>query len=174
MTEVNYNMIVATDLSRGIGKDNKLPWYFPEDLKYFSKLTRGEGNNAIIMGRNTWDSLPKKPLPKRDNLILSRSLEITDNSPQNNYTKTFSDISSLQTFCKAQNYDTVWIIGGDKVYHQFISERVKLIYVTLIHKDYKCDTRFPSLLGWNLIKNEEIMKDDIKISYQVYKNPNIK
>ena len=174
MQEINYNMIVATDLYRGIGKDNKLPWYFPEDLKYFSKLTRGEGNNAIVMGRNTWESLPKKPLPKRDNLILSTTLNIEENSPKNNYVKTFPDILSLEKFCKSQNYDTVWIIGGEKIYQQFICERINFVYYTLIHKDYKCDTWFPSLLGWELIKNEEILRDKIKICYQVYKNPNIK
>ena len=68
-----YNIIVACDLEDGIGKDNKLPWNFPEDLKRFSQLTRGKGNNAVVMGKNTWESLPKKPLPKRDNLILSTS-----------------------------------------------------------------------------------------------------
>jgi dihydrofolate reductase len=169
MTEINYNMIVATDLYRGIGKNNELPWYFPEDLKNFSKLTRGEGNNAIVMGRNTWDSLPKKPLPKRDNLILSTTLNVEENSPKNTYVKSFVDLSSLEVFCKSQNYDTVWIIGGQKVYDQFICEQINSVYLTLIHKDYKCDTWFPSLLGWNLIDNKEIIRDNIKVCYQVYK-----
>ena len=123
------------------------------------------------MGRNTWESLPKKPLPKRDNLILSTTLNIKENSPKNNYVKTFPDILSLEKFCKSQNYDTVWIIGGEKIYQQFICERIKYIYYTLIHKDYKCDTWFPSLLGWKLINNEEILRDKIKICYQVYKGP---
>ena len=161
-----YNIIVAADLYRGIGKNNKLPWHFSEDLKRFSKLTRGSGNNAIVMGSNTWNSLPNKPLPQRDNLILSSKLDINEGS-----TKTFKDLSSLQNFCKSKNYDTVWIIGGQKVYDQFICERVKYVYYTLIHKDYKCDKWFPSLLMWNLIDNETHYVEDIKISYQIYQNP---
>ena len=65
---------MAFDINRGIGKNNNLPWKISDDLKRFSKLTKGNNNNAIIMGRNTWDSLPNKPLSQRDNLILSTTL----------------------------------------------------------------------------------------------------
>ena len=65
MTERLYNIIVAYDLNQGIGKNNRLPWHFSEDLKRFSKLTRGEGKNAIIMGKNTWESIPKKTFTKK-------------------------------------------------------------------------------------------------------------
>lgn len=188
--ELKYNMIVAFDLYRGIGKDNKLPWYFPEDLKNFSKLTRGKGNNAIIMGRHTWESIPKTPLKNRDNLILSTTLNIEDNSPKNNYVKTFSDISEIDIYCKSQNYDTVWIIGGQKIYEQYLSHpNLQYIYVTFIPEDYKCDSWFPPLTNWNLISgvqginNPEIKGNtgtkgcqgnqsknkDIELYYQIYK-----
>ena len=62
---MKINIIVAIDNIMGIGKNNKLPWNIPNDLKYFSKLTRGNVNNAILMGRKTWESLPVKPLIKR-------------------------------------------------------------------------------------------------------------
>ena len=69
---MNFNIIVALDKENGIGLDNNIPWYEPDDLKHFSKMTKGNNNNAIIMGSKTWESLPIKPLKGRDNLILSR------------------------------------------------------------------------------------------------------
>ena len=68
-------MIVALCNHGGIGKNNQLPWHFKKDMQYFSKLTRGNGNNAIVMGKNTWNSLPINPLPKRENIILSTSIQ---------------------------------------------------------------------------------------------------
>ena len=56
---MKHNIIVAVCNGNGIGHSNKLPWYYKEELRNFSKVTKGEGNNAIIMGKNTWDSLPK-------------------------------------------------------------------------------------------------------------------
>ena len=163
-------MIVAYDEHRGIGKNNTLPWYFPDDLKRFSKLTKGNGNNAIVMGKNTWDSLPKKPLPKRDNLILSTTLNLTQNSNKDDLIKTFPNTNLLHDFCKEQKYDTVWIIGGSQVYKELIATfNINEIYVTHIHKVYNCDTGFPSLDDWNLIGVEENMSGDTKISYQIYR-----
>lgn len=168
-SKIVYNMIVAYDKQRGIGKNNTLPWHFPEDLKRFSKLTKGNGNNAIVMGKNTWNSLPKKPLPKRDNLILSTTLQLTRNSSKDDYIKTFSNTSLLHEFCKEQKYDTVWIIGGSKVYQELITTfDINEIYVTLIHKEYKCDAGFPQLDNWKLISNEDNMIGDTKVSYQIY------
>ncbi len=164
-----YNIIVACDLEDGIGKDNKLPWNFPEDLKRFSQLTRGKGNNAIVMGKNTWESLPKKPLPKRDNLILSSTLDLEMGEPKNNYVKTFRDIMSLDKFCEKQKYDTVWIIGGSNVYEQFLEHvRLKQIYLTRIHKKYDCDTRFPDISSWKLQVAETIFTEQITIEYVLY------
>lgn len=56
-------LIVAHDENRVIGNEGKIPWNIPEDLKNFKKLTTG---HVVVMGRKTWDSLPKKPLPNRD------------------------------------------------------------------------------------------------------------
>ena len=72
---MNFKIIVAATRNFGIGYKNKLPWHIPEDLKHFSKTTIGNGNNAIIMGRNTWESIGSKPLPKRHNVIVSTKLE---------------------------------------------------------------------------------------------------
>ena len=67
---MKLNIIVAIcKENRGIGLNNKLPWNYPEDLKYFSRITKGNGNNAIIMGRNTFESIGKT-LPKRTNIKI--------------------------------------------------------------------------------------------------------
>ena len=67
-------MIVAMDESGFIGKDGDLPWRMSSDLKRFKELTTGDGFNAVVMGRKTWDSLPDpyRPLPERTNIVLSR------------------------------------------------------------------------------------------------------
>lgn len=164
-----YNIIVACDLEDGIGRDNKLPWNIPSDLKRFSQLTRGKGNNAVVMGKNTWESLPKKPLPKRDNLILSTTLDLEIGEPKNSYVKTFPDIMALDKFCEKQKYDTVWIIGGSNVYEQFLEHvRLKQIYMTRIHNTYDCDTRFPHISSWKLQVAETIFTDSIAIEYMLY------
>ena len=64
------NIIVAYCRNRGIGINNTLPWHLPEDLKRFKFLTEGS-NNTVIMGRKTWESLPLKPLPKRNKYLQS-------------------------------------------------------------------------------------------------------
>ena len=80
---MNFNIIVAYCNNNGIGKNNTLPWNIPSDLKKFKNLTIGKGNNCIIMGKKTWLSLNEKPLPGRDNLILSSSIDkILNNNPQ--------------------------------------------------------------------------------------------
>jgi dihydrofolate reductase len=70
---MKFNIIVAMDNNRGIGLNNQLPWSFKEDITYFKNLTKGAGNNAIIMGKNTYHSINKE-LPHRDNIILSTTL----------------------------------------------------------------------------------------------------
>ena len=168
---MSYKIIVAFDLNHGIGKNNSIPWYIPEDLKRFSKLTRGSGNNAIIMGRKTWDSLPKHPLHGRDNLILSHDLNIEENLPKNSLIKSFKNIKDIKEFCEKQKYDTIWVIGGAQIYDIFLKENIiDEIYTTCIIKNYYCDTKFPNhLLWWNLIGHEfETSKDNIKLIYNIY------
>lgn len=165
-----YTIIVAFDKNRGIGKNNTLPWHFRDDLTYFSKLTIGNNNNAIIMGKNTWNSL-RGPLKKRDNLIISTSLSINKNSPKNNYVKTFTSLEEIDCFCKTQMYTNVWIIGGSQIYSEFLTmNKVDKIYVTAIDNIYECDVFFPKLeeSQWNLISQETKLEKEISLSYLLY------
>lgn len=163
-------MIVAYHLDNGIGKYNMLPWHFSEDLRRFSKLTRGQGNNAIIMGKNAGNSIPKKPLLKRDNLILSTILNLEEGCPHNTYVKTLSNIEAINQFCEEQKYETVWIIGGSKIYEQYIDyNKLNWVYVTQINKKYDCDVRFPDISSWKLVnKKPTMLNDDVFGYYQIY------
>jgi dihydrofolate reductase len=152
---MKYNLIVAMCKNKGIGFQGRLPWPFiKEDMQYFSKMTRGTNeiganeigaigtNNCIIMGRNTWDSLPK-PLPRRDNLVLSSTLELNECMPDEYVTKSFNTLNSLDEFCKEQNYDTCWVIGGATIYKQFMERnKIEKCYITCIDANYECDVFF--------------------------------
>lgn len=147
---MKIKMIVAYDKYNGIGCKNTIPWKIKSDLKKFKNLTIGNNKNAIIMGRNTWESI-KTPLCKRDNLILSNTIKLDfsfTNVNTNNLVKTFTDIKYIIKFCKEQKYDEVWIIGGNKIYNVFLNNSEYLvdeIYITYLYNTYVCDTFFPKL-----------------------------
>lgn len=158
---MKYKLIVAVSKNSGIGKDGTLPWKIKEDLAFFSKTTKGDGNNAIIMGRNTWESLGGKHLPSRDNYILSSTLNI-DTEISGNVVKSFQNVVSLdahiETICK--KYDDVWVIGGAGVYKQYLEDKkVSTCYITSIDKTFDCDTFFPPLSrsGWYLVNSKDMI-----------------
>ena len=137
------NGIVAMSRNKGIGLNNKIPWRLPEDLNRFKKFTIGSGNNAIVMGRNTWESIPF--LTNRDHLILSTTLKL-DYIKDGNIVKTFNCVEIMIKFYKERNYDKVWIIGGNQIYDYFMKANIlDYIYITYIDDKYNCDTFFPTL-----------------------------
>lgn len=174
---ININIIVAYCKNYGIGMDNSLPWKISSDLQKFRKLTIGNKNNCIIMGKNTWLSLDSKPLKNRDNLILTTSLKI--NITNNNISKSFKNIDELYNFLEKKNYDNIWIIGGESIYKLFLNNslfNVDYIYVTYIEENITCDTFFPKLENnkYNFfsksIHNYDISNNIYDI---IYKNKNL-
>jgi dihydrofolate reductase len=145
------NIIVAMcKYNNGIGLKGALPWDIKEDLDHFSKLTKGTGKNVVIMGGNTYKSLNMFGLQGRDNFILSSSLKLNftlknSKGEHTNYIiKSFNDIDVLLETCRANNYDTIWIIGGSTIYREFLDRKlINKCYITLIHKLFECDTIFP-------------------------------
>lgn len=125
--------IAALDPDRVIGRDGGLPWHLPGDLKLFKSLTMGR---PIVMGRNTWDSLPRRPLPGRRNLVLSRSLGPTD-APG---AEVFHDLPSLRK--ALEHEDSVFVIGGAALYNLLLPEFDELI-LTHVMESYPGDTWFP-------------------------------
>ena len=128
--------IVAVDKNWGIGYNNDLLAHIPEDMKNFVHLTTG---NVVIMGRKTWDSLPKKPLPNRMNIVIT-SQDIPNE--ENVKFLTMNQAKAYAVICRPQN---VFIIGGESIYKEFLPLCNK-IYLTQIEKEYEnVDTYFPNL-----------------------------
>ena len=136
------NMIVAYCRGRGIGKNNTLPWHIPQDLKHFSKMTKGlNKKNIIIMGRHTWESLPNKPLRDRLNIVLSNTITLEEEN-----VKSFCTLEEALDYYQIHQdiYGDVWIIGGYQVYKTALEKNVvDNLYVTYIDQDHECDTFFP-------------------------------
>ncbi len=121
-------IIAALGHRRAIGKDGKLPWHIPEDLKRFKRLTTG---HAVLMGRRTWESLGR-PLPGRRNVVLSSTAVPGIES--------YASIEeSLRALARAER---VFVIGGGSVYAQLI-ERADELYLTLVDRDVEADAFFP-------------------------------
>jgi len=179
---MKMNMIVAITRNRGIGFKNKIPWKLGSDLKYFKEKTIGSGNNAVVMGKKTWQSLPHTSkfgncLPKRYNIILSKKTNIKyvnndSNSPRYCF---LSSIDEMKKHCEERNYDEVWIIGGETIYKQFILDLdLHKIYVTDIEKIYETDTYFPTIPDNFSLSNCSQTLHDNGISYvhKIYKRLN--
>ncbi|MGM0751167.1 MAG: dihydrofolate reductase [Bacillota bacterium] len=128
------SFIWAMDKNGLIGKDNGLPWRLPEDLKFFKKTTDGHG---VVMGRKTFDSIGK-PLPKRENVILTRSKNF-----QPEGCLVLHSVEDILEWAEGRNSET-FIMGGREVYKQFIPHVDKL-YVTEIHHEFEGDTVMPAI-----------------------------
>lgn len=144
------NIIVAFNNKNVIGRNNKIPWHSPEDLRYFKKMTDG---CIVVMGRKTWESIPSlfKPLPNRINVVISTSICIKDVSRGVIVKRSVEEVLE---FTKDRP-EKVFIIGGQTVYEQFIS-KTDTIYLTKINNDEDGDAFFnESLLdGFTLGKTD--------------------
>jgi len=128
------SIIVAIAENRAIGKNNSLLWHISEDLKRFKTITSG---HKIIMGRNTYLSLPKRPLPNRTSIVIS---DIPGESFNGTHT-----VSSIEEAVKlVSDQEEAFVIGGAMVYRQFLPLAGKL-YLTLVHRDYEADAFFPEI-----------------------------
>jgi len=156
------SIIVAIAEDNGIGFKNNLLWHLPEDLKRFKKLTLG---NAVIMGKKTWESLPKKPLPGRKNIV------ITDN-PSDSFEASITAYSIEDALSKCGKNEEIFIIGGGSIYRQFMPLADRL-YITHIHRKTPADIYFPPIDPeiWEPIEKEEHIQDDsnsVPYTYVIY------
>lgn len=161
-------LIVAFCKNRGIGYKNNLPWKLKSDLIRFKSLTIGDGNNAIVMGKNTWNSLNNKSLPKRSNIVLTSTPDKYSAYPG----KFISSLQEVQKLKEKKIYDEIWVIGGERIYRETLrSDLIDEIFVTYINKNFICDTSFPGIpRKFNLIHATEIKyENDIEFNYVHYK-----
>jgi len=157
------SIIVAIAENYAIGKDNQLLWHISNDLQHFKKITSG---HTVLMGKNTYFSLPKKPLPNRKNIV------ITDN-PNEVFDGCFMAYSIEDVLAKINNDEETFIMGGGSVYRQFFPYADKL-YITKIKASFEADTFFPEIsdTDWQLIENEEGLMDSnshLSYSFLTYK-----
>jgi len=179
-SKVKMNLIVARCVNNGIGFEGKIPWRVDSDLHYFSKITKGEGLNAVIMGKNTWDSLPlikgeKRGLMSRHNLVLSTSTSFDNENNYSEKIKIFKGIEEIVAYLDTNPslFEDIWVIGGEQIYKQFLDLNIiSRCYVTIINKFFNCDTFFPLLLSneWKEIErtNTYCFSNECEVSYVVY------
>jgi len=141
ITNINIpiKMILATDMNYGIGLNNELPkWKLKGDLRQFKNLTIGKGNNFVLMGNNTWDSMSKKTLVKRKNIILSKKNNSDNNNKNYVFLSSINDVFNYIEINKSDNSE-LWIIGGSQIYTLFIPY-VNEIHWTRALTNFKCST----------------------------------
>ena len=129
---MKIHLIWAQDENGVIGKDGNLPWYISEDLKNFKKLTSG---STILMGRNTWESLPIRPLPERRNIVLS-SKEVPD-------VEYYTSIEECIEALDGDATEKLFVIGGTTVYCNFIHRADELHITHVDELTEGIDTYFP-------------------------------
>ena len=135
-------IIAAMAENRVIGKNNSLPWRIKEDMEHFRKLTAG---CPCIMGRKTWESLPKKPLPGRLNIVISRTMkekEYLTTEFHRGEVKVFPSLPAAIEHCA--EHKKIFICGGESIYREALTLANK-IELTLVHSNYDGDTFFPEI-----------------------------
>lgn len=147
---MRINIIAAVAENRAIGKGNKLIYWLPDDLKRFKSLTTG---HTIIMGRKTFESLPKGALPNRRNVVLSSdpglSLDGCD---------CFTSLGDAIASCRED--EDIYIIGGASVYEQAIGIADRLCLTEIEDTPADADAFFPRYDDWHVVAKEEHAKDE--------------
>ena len=158
----NLSIIVAIAENYAIGKDNDLLWHISDDLKRFKQLTSG---HTVVMGRNTWESLPFKPLPKRKNIVLTgnKDLQCEGATVVHSYNEVFSELTPDE-----ENF----IIGGGRVYKDLLPYANKL-HITWVYKSFDADIFFPEIDEniWQITEKSETFHDEksgLKYAYFTY------
>lgn len=143
----NISIIVAIAENRAIGKDNRLLWHLSDDLKRFKKLTTG---HTLIMGRNTFLSLPNGALPNRRHIVIS-------DQPDESFAGCEMARSMEESIKLAGTGEECFVIGGGMVYSQFLPLAGKL-YLTRVHQSFEADTFFPEIdyTQWKPVVSEEV------------------
>jgi dihydrofolate reductase len=174
-----FSLILASTLNGGIGINGRIPWYLKDEIDIFRQITTNVNcyikKNAIIMGYETWKSLPYKPLKNRINIILTSKKNViqeTDNI------KTFDDFDKALEFCEDNVYiDKVFIIGGSSLYNLCLNNakyfnQIDKIHLSVIYQKYKCDTyinlkQILKLHKYYDINNVRFYKEFINLTYNL-------
>ena len=142
------SLIAAISENNCIGKDNALLWNIREDMKHFKDVTSG---NIVLMGRNTWESIPEKfrPLPNRKNIVITRDMNYEVPEGVEIY-------SSIDEALEKYKNENVFIIGGASIYKQTI-EIADQLFITEVHQVFEGDAFFPEIDKnvWQEVERED-------------------
>lgn len=133
MAQPQVSIIAAIGEGRELGKNNKLLWHFPEDMKYFKEKTQG---HVVIMGRKTYESIGRL-LPQRTNIIISRNPDLKIEG-----TIIAHSLEEALDIAKKKEKEEIFIIGGAQIYREALPIVDKL-YLTLVRGNYEADVFFP-------------------------------
>jgi len=154
-------MIVAIDANNGIGKNNDQLAYISADLKRFKALTTG---HTILMGRKTFEALPKGALPNRRNVVITRQADFT--APK---VDVADSLEAALKLCASD--EKVFVIGGGEIYKAFLPETTELYLTVIDHAFEGADVHFPEInpQDWNIADEEGPFTDEksgLRYSYQ--------
>lgn len=166
--------------NNGIGSNNTLPWKLKKEMAYFTKMSshtrNGDNQNAVIMGRKTWESIPKKykPLQDRLNVVISKS-KIELPSAILHYNSVTEAVKALQS-SDFKNVESIWVIGGHGIYKEAIDEKLcDKLFLTKIKKTFDCDVFFPefSAKDYQIASHPDVPEDvqeenGIQYQFEVY------
>lgn len=160
MSKAIISMIFAMDQNRLIGKNNDLPWHIPDDMAYFKRTTEG---HSVLMGRKTYESFGSKPLPRRQNIIMTQNRQFTADGCA--VIHTVEEALKLISETKDEEF---FIIGGSEIYKLFMPHADRL-YITHIEAAFEGDAYFPDYneAEWKEIRRVKGVKDE-KNPYDYY------
>ena len=141
---MKISLIAAMSEDRVIGINNQLPWKLPADLAWFKKNTL---NKPIVMGRKTWESLPFRPLPGRDNIIITRDTDYQAKNTKNEIVPAAVICCSIDEAIQVANdkgHEELMFIGGATLYEQVL-EKVDCLYLTQVKGAFEGDAWFPEI-----------------------------
>jgi dihydrofolate reductase len=160
------SLIVAASTNNVIGKDNKLLWHLPNDMKFFKNTTWGM---PVVMGRKTYDALAGEPLPGRFNFVITRN---KDWDPHNEKVGVVPTVAASIRLAEETDCKETFVIGGGEIYAAAMPIADK-IYMTRVHAVLEGDTWFPVIdeKGWKITDNREFPADEkhaFAYSFQIW------
>ncbi|NLM45977.1 MAG: dihydrofolate reductase [Firmicutes bacterium] len=157
-----FSFVVAVGRNSVMGKDNRLPWHLPADVRHFKRVTMS-GTQTMIMGRKTFLSLPRV-LPGRKHIVLTRDRSFQVDHPQVTVVHDFADLLPL-----AADRDEYYVIGGAEIFRLFFPYAPK-IYLTVIDEAFDGDTYFPEYdkSEWQVVWRQEGIVDEKNLYPHTY------
>lgn len=160
------SIIVAIAQNLAIGKDNRLLWHLPADLKHFKQLTTGQ---TVIMGERTFLSLPHRPLPNRRNIVITDKPDL-----QIEGCEMAHSIDEAARLCLPDEEN--FVIGGGSIYRQFMPI-ADTLHITWVYNDFEADTFFPAIdeNEWGIVAQSERQHDEasgLDFAFVTYKRRN--